>query len=130
VSHPIALARNLPKPQGKFAVVKVVDLRQELVELTSKVLALHQSGAGLLVGGDVDGVGFDDDLSGLSNCFLGSFGDDEGFDLLQSDDGGVQLGLWDAAVRLVEKDGFVVWRVDVAEDTSSGCGSILHAAAR
>jgi hypothetical protein len=109
-------------------VVKVVDLRQELVELAYEVLALHQSGAGLLVCGDVDGVGLDDDLPGLRNCFFGSFGSEKSFDLLQSDDSGVELGLRNAAARLVEEDDFVVWRVDVAEDAAGGCGTVLHAA--
>jgi hypothetical protein len=126
--HPIALARNLPEPHGKFAVSEVVDLSQELVELTREMLALLQSRTGLLVGGDVDGIGLDDDLSGLCDCFFGSFGGEESFDLLQSDHSGVDFGLRNAAVGLVEEDDLVVRRVDVAEDAAGGCGTMLHAA--
>lgn len=99
-------------------MVQVIDLDQELVELAGKMFAFLQPRTSLLVRSKVDGVGLDDDLSGLRNCFFDAFGGVEGFDLPKSDDGSLELGLWDAAVWLVEKDGFFVRRVDVAEDAA------------
>ena len=80
------------------------------------MLALLQSRASLLIRGDLDGVGLNNNLSRLRDCFFGGFGGDESSDLLQGSDSGFELGLWDAAVGLVQEGRLVVWRVDVAEN--------------
>lgn len=116
--HPNTLARDLPEPYGELAVVQVVKLDQELVELTGKMFALLQPRANLLVRCEVDGVRLDDDLSSLRDCFFGTFSGVEGLDLLERDDSGVEFGLWDGVVGLVEEDSLVVRRVDVAEDAA------------
>lgn len=128
LSHAIALVRDFPPTHRKLAVVQVVKLDQQLVELTNEMLAFLEPRSSLLVGGDVDGVGLDDDLSRLCDSFFGSVGGDESFDLLQGKDGGLELDLWDAVVGLVEESGLVVCGVDVAEDGAGGSRTMLHTA--
>jgi len=80
--HSLALVRHSPKPNGNLAVVNLVKVGKQLVELANEVLALLEPRSSLFVRSDVDGVSFEDDLSRLCDCFFGSFGGDESFDLL------------------------------------------------
>lgn len=107
-------------------MVDDVKLDQQFVELPNEVFARLEPRSGLLVGGDVDGVGLDDDLSGLCDGFFGGFSGDETFDLLQGKDGGLELDLWETVVGLVEEGCFVVGGVDVAEDGASGSRAVFH----
>ena len=92
------------------------------------MLAFLEPRSSLLVGGDVDGVGLDDDLSRLCDRFFGGVGGDESLNLLQCKDSSLELDLWNGVVGLVEEGDLVVCGVDVAEDGAGGSRAMLHTA--
>lgn len=100
---------------------RLVKLYQELIELAGELYVIGASSTSSLVRSEICGVGLDDNPHDLLVGFFAGFGGEECFDLLQSGDGGVKLGLFGCESGAVEEEGLVVRRVDVAKDAAGCC---------